>query len=129
MQYLQSNILAYLFVYLAANFNAICETLSFHFKTSVFQDKDPKKWNPNVDWQYINNFLGIMRIEPYHISKTIQLILLAWYGHFHTQVHFDISLESIFYLSLDTSVFFFSWFVGFEPLWRILKRPYKETTL
>lgn len=36
---------------LSAFLKGICDTLQFHFYTSVFADKKPMFWNPQVSWR------------------------------------------------------------------------------
>ena len=110
------NYLPYILFFIAAMFNAVSETLKFHFKTSVFQTLDPKKWDVNVNWQYINNFLGIMRIEPYHIAKTMMLGCFVLAVYFHQEPNL-----------IDIPILWGCWFIGFESIWRLLSRPYMET--
>lgn len=35
---------------LAALMKAIGDILAFNFKSSIFQNKNPLKWNPQADW-------------------------------------------------------------------------------
>lgn len=106
----------YILFLLAGMFNAVSETLSFHYKTSIFQTLNPNKWNPNINWMYMKNFLGIMRIDGYHISKTLMLICLMFAVYFHKEPKF-----------IDLPIIWVCWFVGFETIWRLLARPFMET--
>jgi len=66
---------------------------------------------------YINNFLGIMRLDPYHFFKTAMLICLMFAVHFHK--------ETVWYI--DLPLLWIGWFGGFESVWKLLARPYKDT--
>jgi len=61
--------LAYFFISLAAIFNAIMDTLWTKYGISVFKNLNPNWWNPNESWKYYKNFLGIVRLDAWHIAK------------------------------------------------------------
>lgn len=61
--------LTYLFIAFAAIFNAIMDTLWTKFPTSVFKRFNPNWWNPNESWKHYPNFLGIVRLDAWHIAK------------------------------------------------------------
>jgi hypothetical protein len=68
-------ILTYIFLILAASCNAIMDTLQHHFSTSIFKNKNPKFWNPNVSWQFVN-FLPFTkyRADAWHLAKSVMVI-------------------------------------------------------
>jgi hypothetical protein len=61
--------LTYIFIAIAASFNAVMDTLWTKFPTSVFKDLNYKWWNPNESWKHYPNFLGIVRLDAWHIAK------------------------------------------------------------
>lgn len=61
--------LPYLFISIAAIFNAVMDTLWTKFPTSVFKSLNPKWWNPNESWKHYPNFLGWVRLDAFHIFK------------------------------------------------------------
>lgn len=72
-------ILSFLFIGIAAAFNAVTDTTWTHFPTSVFKNLNPNFWNAQVSWMHAYNFLGFVRFDAYHVSKlfTIGFISLA----------------------------------------------------
>jgi len=61
--------MTYLLIAIAAIFNAIMDTLWTKFPTSIFKNLNPKWWNPNESWKYYPNFLGIVRLDAWHLAK------------------------------------------------------------
>lgn len=61
--------MTYLLIAIAAVFNAIMDTLWTHYPVSIFRGLDPKWWNPNESWKYNSNFLGIVRLDAWHLAK------------------------------------------------------------
>jgi len=72
--------IALLFISLAAIFNAICDTLKDHFHTSVFADKNPAFWNPEIS--YLNKVFGYVSIDAWHISKALWIACFLLYGYY-----------------------------------------------
>jgi len=102
-----------LYLILAAIFNAMMDTLTHHFDTSVFKGLNPKWWNPNVSWQYNNNFLGIVRLDAWHLAKfgMIGSICMAMISYHQILGNF-----SIFVLPII-------WSVTFETFYKLLRKP------
>ena len=67
--------MSYIFLILAAIFNAIMDKLTHHFSASIFKSKNPKFWNPNVSWQYVT-FLPFTRYraDAWHLAKSAMII-------------------------------------------------------
>ena len=61
--------LTYFFISFAAIFNAVMDTLWTKYSVSVFKNLNPNWWNPNESWKYYPNFLGIVRLDAWHIAK------------------------------------------------------------
>jgi hypothetical protein len=63
---------------LAGVFNAIGDTLQFHFDISVFKRKNPKFWNPLVSCDYAKKIpLTKYRIDAWHLACSLEIICLA----------------------------------------------------
>jgi len=76
---------------LAAICNAVMDTLTHHYPTSIFNDMNPKYWNPQISWK--NKYLdGVKAFGPafflstgilvaftdgWHLFKSIMIVLLA----------------------------------------------------
>jgi hypothetical protein len=58
-----------IFLAIAASFNGIMDTLWTHYDRSVFKALDPKWWNPNLSWMHQENFLGLVRLDAWHLAK------------------------------------------------------------
>jgi len=110
MQYL-----SFIFFALAATSNGVMDTLLWHFKDSVFKNLKVEWWNPNYSWMSVNNFLGIVRLDAWHLAK------YCWLG-------FTI-LSIVFYKPVfgywDVLIFSAIWFVGFETPYRLLYKKSK----
>lgn len=104
--------LSFIFLFLAAGFNSIMDTLLWHFPISVFKDLNQEWWNPSISWQYVPNFLGWMRFDAWHISKMLMLIfiVLAIYCYSPVLGHWDIIVMPVI------------WFISFEIFFRILRK-------
>jgi hypothetical protein len=61
--------MTYILISIAAIFNAIMDALWTKFPTSIFKNLNSKWWNPNESWKYYPNFLGIVRLDAWHIAK------------------------------------------------------------
>lgn len=68
----------FLFIVLAAFFNAVSDTLSHHFYTSIFSKKNPKWWDPNISWNYVK-FLPFTKYRPdaWHLSKSAMIFCIC----------------------------------------------------
>lgn len=99
MQYL-----SFIFISLAAIFNAIMDTLLWHFSNSVFKNLSPTWWNPNYSWMNVKSFLGIVRLDAWHLAK---------YG-----MLFSICLSIFFYKRIfsywDLLILSMCWSISFE---------------
>lgn len=71
--------LSFLFIALAASFNAVTDTTWTHYSVSIFKNLNADFWNAQQSWKTAYNFLGWVRIDAYHLSKmfTIGFISLA----------------------------------------------------
>lgn len=63
-------------VFLNAALKALCDTVKDHFSTSVFRNKEPLFWNPNIAWKkaYIDNDpkKGKKKMSIFVFGKIIQ---------------------------------------------------------
>src|SRR5436190_11546865 len=68
-----------LLLILAGVFNAVADTLQFHFSISVFRWKDPRFWNPLVSCDYARKIpLTKYRLDAWHIACSLEII--CWAG-------------------------------------------------
>jgi hypothetical protein len=61
--------IVYFYISIAAIFNAVMDTLWTKFPVSVFKDFNSRWWNPNESWKHYPNFLGIVRLDAWHLAK------------------------------------------------------------
>jgi len=68
-----------MFLMFAAAFNAVMDTLTHHYSTSIFKFKNPQFWNPNVSWQYVN-FLPFTRYraDAWHLAKSSMIFCICF---------------------------------------------------
>lgn len=101
-----------IFIAITAIFNGVMDTLLWHFYTSVFRDLNPRWWNPSISWQYQKNFLGIVRLDAWHLAKYGMLLGIIGAAEFGTRTlgWWDVPLA------------FVSWFIGFELTFRALRK-------
>jgi len=52
------------------------DTLNFHFESSVFKNKDPRFWNPQISWRYCKVVLGY-HIDGWHLVKSLLIVLIT----------------------------------------------------
>lgn len=85
-----------LFWVLAAISNACMDVLWSRFDRSVFKNKDPKWWNPNISWKYQPLYLGY-RVDAWHLAKTgmIGFITLAMTMHIPIFGYWDLLLIGV----------------------------------
>ncbi len=106
--------LSYLFIFLAGASNAFMDTFLFRVDRSVFKRIGIAKLSPMYTWQTYKNFLGIVRLDPWHLAK------FCWLGFTLLSIYFYepfLGFWDIFALSI-------CWHVGFELFWaKILYRP------
>lgn len=106
--------LSFIFIFLAAVCNAVMDTFIFRVDRSVFRKIGVEKLSPIYTWQTYGNFLGIVRLDPYHIVKfgMIGFIILAAYFYKPILGVYDLPILAA------------CWFVGFELFWaKILYKP------
>jgi uncharacterized membrane protein AbrB (regulator of aidB expression) len=99
-----------LFFYLAGNFNAVMDTITHHFYTSVFRYFDPTFWNPNESWKK-KNFLGWMDFDAWHIAKFLMLFSFCFGFIFLIQNHTQLITGKWYF---DFGLMCLAWAVGFE---------------
>lgn len=64
-----------LFLSAAAICKAVADTLTHHFGTSIFKDKNPAWWNPNESWKHVP-FLSFWifktkyRADAWHLANS-----------------------------------------------------------
>ena len=58
--------------------NSIMDTLTHHYGYSIFKNLNPKWWNPNESWKYVN-FLPLTkyRADAWHLSKSLMIIFIC----------------------------------------------------
>ena len=95
-------------IFAAAFFNATMDTLQDHFSTSIFKNLNPNFWNPNVSWKVISNFLGIVRLDAWHLAKSCFLGSIVAFGY---AVYFMNHSYPAWALA---PAFFAEWFIVFE---------------
>ena len=76
---------------LAASCNAVMDTLSHHYSTSIFINYNPAFWNPKISWKnkykegvkafgpafYLSTGLLVAFTDAWHLFKSIQIVLLG----------------------------------------------------
>lgn len=99
---------------MAAAFNGVMDTLLWHFKDSVFKNLKIEWWNPNYSWMSVKNFLGIVRIDAWHLAKYCWIVFTI--------------LSIVFYKPIfgfwTPMAYPVIWFLGFETTYKLLyKKP------
>jgi hypothetical protein len=61
--------MTYIFILIAAIFNAIMDTLWTKYNQSIFKGLNPNWWNPNESWKHMSNWMGWVRFDAWHIAK------------------------------------------------------------
>ena len=103
---------SYIFIILAAFFNAVMDVLLWHFDKSIFSKYNAKWWNPSISWQYVKLTFNWMRFDAWHIAKTAMLLSLFAAVHFYTPV----------FGWLDIFIMWFVWGVVFESFYKYALR-------
>jgi hypothetical protein len=103
MQYLSFILFA-----LAATTKAFIDTIVFRSGKSVF----PESWSPFISYSKTPLFLGLIRLDAYHIAMYLFQFLI---------VGAILSYQPLlgYY---DAALFLFIWGVFFEVPWRLFKR-------
>jgi hypothetical protein len=73
--------LSLLFFLLAAACNACMDKLSFHFHKSIFNNLNPKFWDPSISWKYAKIIpFTKYKIDAWHLFKSamVVFICIAW---------------------------------------------------
>lgn len=106
--------LSYLFVFLAAICSALMDTFIFRVDRSVFKKIGVKKLSPFYTFYTAKTFLGLFKLDAFHIVKLIKIVLIILAVYFYTPLFG-------FY---DLIILWLSWFIGFELFWaKILYKP------
>lgn len=68
-------ILTILFITLAGIFKAVADTLTHHYYTSIFSNKNERFWNPNVSWRYVK-FIKFTKYRPdaWHLANSGMIV-------------------------------------------------------
>lgn len=62
----------------AAFFNAVMDTLQFHFHRSVFTRLNPEFWNPSKSWRTAYVLPGTnYKVDAWHLAKSLMIIFMA----------------------------------------------------
>lgn len=105
-----STIVSLVFFANAAIFNAIMDTLSHHYSSSIFKDRDPRFWDPSISWRESSKIGNWMALDAWHIAKSIMLTSIGI-----SIILFDSSAYFIFLLPII-------WGVVFEIFYSIILR-------
>jgi hypothetical protein len=64
-----------LFIFLAAVFKSIADTLQHHYYNSVFERFNQNYWNPAISWKHVK-FLPFTKYRPdaWHISNSLMIV-------------------------------------------------------
>ena len=113
--------LTYIFFTLAGCSNAFMDTFLFRADRSVFKKYGIEKLSPMFTYLTHKNFLGIVRLDPWHIAKFI------WLG-FMTLSAVTAGVYGAAFGWWGLLIYpFICWFIGFESFWKyILYRPNKQ---
>jgi hypothetical protein len=58
------------FIALAAMFNAVMDTITHHYESSIFRLNNRRFWDPSISWKFAKNFpLTTMRMDGWHFAK------------------------------------------------------------
>jgi len=68
--------LSIIFIILAAICNAVMDTLSFHFSSSIFSKKKPNFWDPNISWRFAKK-IGGYKLDAWHLFKSSMIVFLV----------------------------------------------------
>jgi hypothetical protein len=75
-------LLSLFFFALAAGFDAVIDTLTHHFSTSIFAGLNDQWWNPAISWTNKHTYpfpLNIVQIsDAWHLFKTLMIITLTY---------------------------------------------------
>lgn len=97
--------LTLIFIFIASIFNAICDTLKDHFQSSIFSNLNPNWWDPAVTANTMGNFLGIVRLDAWHLSKYGWM--LSWVAAVGITILYPITIWEVVCMP-------FVWSLGFE---------------
>ena len=99
--------LSYLFIFLAGASNAFMDTFLFRVDRSVFKHIGAEKLSPMYTWQTYKNFLGIVRLDAWHLAK------YCWLGFTLLSIYFYEPFLGFW----DIIVMSLCWHIGFELFW------------
>ena len=106
--------LSYLFFFLAGSANAFMDTFLFRADRSIFKHIGIEKLSPMYTWMTYKPFLGIVRLDFWHIAKYFMM------GFFALAVYFGGSKLGFW----DLLIYPMCWHFGFTLFWDyILYRP------
>jgi hypothetical protein len=71
-----NDILIYILFFFAGMWNAVMDTLKDYYSSSIWWNKVKENWNPEFSWKN-KKFLGVMVLDPWHLSKTVMLWLIC----------------------------------------------------
>jgi hypothetical protein len=64
-----------LFISLAGMFKAVADTLTHHFDTSVFKNRERKWWDPVISWKYAKVLPWTKyKVDAWHVANSLQII-------------------------------------------------------
>jgi len=101
--------ISFIFFALVALSSSFIDTLIFRSGKSIF----PASWNPFTTYSTTSLFLGLWRLDPFHIAKFV--LILSAIGSILTY-H---PVWGVF----DFFIYLFIWGVFFEGSWRLFYKP------
>ena len=113
--------LTYIFFTLAGCSNAFMDTFLFRADRSIFKKYGIEKLSPMFTWMTYKNFLGIVRLDPWHIAKFV------WLGFMTLSLVSASEFGAAFGWWGLLIYPIICWHFGFELFWKyILYRPNKQ---
>lgn len=106
--------LSFILISLAAICSALMDTFVFRVDRSIFKNIGVDKLSPFYTFSTAKTFLGLFKIDAWHIVKIIKIAFIILAVYFYTPLFG-------FY---DLIILWLSWFIGFELFWsKILYKP------
>lgn len=102
-----------LLIILAAALNAVMDTLTHHYSTSIFKPLNPKFWDPSISWEFAKK-IGGYKLDAWHITKSLMLFFL--FGS--TILYVNITN----YLLIDFIIFGTAWNIVFNMFYNKILR-------
>jgi hypothetical protein len=105
-KYIKTKIMiAFIFFSLIATTKAFIDTLIFRSGKSIF----PTRWSPFETYNRIPLFLGLYRLDPFHIAVFVLIANIITFGRTY----------HVMYGSWDIAILLILWGIFFEVPWRL----------